>query len=175
MRQKLNLTGKTYGRLTVLRMVGSNNQGNSLWECQCSCGNTVVVNSQHLKNGHSKSCGCINKERLTKQNQDGYKYGARSNRLYRIYYGMLTRCYNKNDHTYKYYGHRGISICEKWRESFEVFRDWAMSNGYSNELSIDRVDNNGNYCPENCRWATEKEQANNRRPKGSVSKKGILL
>ena len=167
-----DLTGQKFGRLTAVSRYGFDEFGRQLWTCECECGNTIVAHAYSLKQGHTKSCGCLKKEKATANlpsNQVGercpsYKHGGEGTRLYNIWKGMKRRCYNEHDSSYENYGGRGITVCDEWRNDFIPFRDWALSNGYSDDLSIDRIDNDQGYGPDNCRWADRITQRANQRP-----------
>ena len=157
-----NIVGQKFGKWTVLKRAANGKTKSARWLCKCECGNTNIIRGADLRLGKTKSCGCARKERFKKMI---YKHGLDGTRINRIYWGMKARCYNKNFHKYKYYGARGITICEEWKNDFLSFYSWAINNGYKNNLSIDRINNDGNYEPSNCRWATAVQQANNKRQK----------
>ena len=172
----MNLIGQKFDRLLVIgkaaKYISPSGHKQNQWLCKCECGKEVAVTTAHLKSGHTKSCGCIQREKA-RINGLKKKHGLTKTRIHRIWTQMKTRCFNTNDEHYKDYGGRGITVCEEWMNSLLAFYDWAMSNGYKEGLTIDRIDVNGNYEPSNCRWATMKEQSKNKRNTVFVTLDGI--
>ena len=164
-----DLTGKQFGRLTVVREADRAKDRHIRWLCKCECGNEVTVSSNGLMSGKTKSCGCYQRDRTSESHRT---HGARGNhkntdRLYNIWNSMRKRCYTKTCKDYKDYGGRGITICDEWND-FAKFKEWALQNGYSytaefGKCTIDRIDVNGNYCPDNCRWVGMDIQNSNKR------------
>lgn len=156
--KRADLLGTRFGRLVVVKDLGSNEIGHALWLCKCDCGNEYQATTNHLHFGNINSCGCLKLEGNNK------KHGQSESRIYQTYRGMKDRCFNKNSVRYETHGARGISICDEWlgKDGFENFYKWAMENGYREDLTIDRIDNDGNYEPSNCRWADNITQCNNK-------------
>lgn len=230
----IDLTGMRFGRFTVVKRAKNNKDGRAMWECRCDCGNTRVVLGKCLRNGHTKSCGCLNKEIVSERSfidRTGERYGkltvvsraedyifpngkkhvmwickcdcgntttvdvcmlvrghtkscgclkteaakinftthgGRQDRLYHTFSNMKNRCYNKNSSDYKYYGGRGVTICDEWLNNYQSFKIWAYQTGYDEnakfgDCTIDRIDVNGNYEPDNCRWVSMDIQNKNKR------------
>ena len=151
-----DLTNRQFGRLTVIEPTAPHGKNSALmWVCKCECGGTAIVRGTDLVNGHTMSCGCYRKMQKAMPNGEM--------RLHRIWANMKQRCYNPKTKDYKHYGGRGITVCEEWKDSFEFFFYWAMRNGYKEGLTIERKDNDGNYCPENCVWISANRQQRNTR------------
>ena len=158
-----DLTGQKFCKLFVVKRVDNHRTKGGYskvqYLCKCDCGNYVVVLADSLKSGNTKGCGCYNVEMHRTLNRT---HGKSRTRIYRIWRSMKARCYDPNSSRYTSYGGRGITICDEWINDFEAFDEWSTSHGYSEKLSIDRIDVNGNYEPSNCRWATNDEQAVNK-------------
>lgn len=151
------MLNKTFGKLTVLKKVGKSKDRHLLYLCQCECGNEIIVSARCLRTGKANSCGCDSKRKKS-------EYHNLSNTvLYRRWIDMKERCNNPKNANYKKYGAKGVKICEEWQSSFMAFYTWSVQNGFSSELSIDRIDPFKNYCPENCRWVDVETQSNNKR------------
>ena len=169
MGKHINLSGKQFGRLVVKNEFVLTKDGRRKWLCECSCGRKVYVTTNNLTSGHTKSCGCWNEEVRVKNKT---KHGMSKSRIYKIWENMKSRCECESRDCYKDYGGRGISLCEEWHD-FRKFMEWAMEIGYRENLSIDRINNDGDYCPKNCRWTTMKVQGNNTRACKRISVLGV--
>ena len=167
-KKKKMYVGYKIGKLTVAKLLGTNGQ-KLLWECVCDCGNTVIHTTSELNYGSIRSCGCLKHETGDKLK----KYNARDRKLYYRWSCIKGRCYNPNDNAYPNYGGRGIKMCPEWENDFYTFRDWAIANGYDESLSIDRIDNDKDYSPDNCRWTNAKIQSNNRRSNHYITIDGV--
>lgn len=160
-------TGMRFGRLTVIEK-GEDHIHNCrktiCWICRCDCGNYITVMTGNL-NGekHTKSCGCLSDENRKARNNKYIKHGLCNTKLYHAWNSMKQRCLCETNCNYRDYGGRGITVCDEWKDDFYAFYRWSIANGYSDNLTLDRKDNDGNYTPENCRWVTQKKQSNNRR------------
>ena len=166
---KAHLEGQKYGFLTVVKENGRNKDGEVLWLCKCDCGNEHTVKSVNLIHGYVKSCGCKRGEFISQKNS---KHGLCDSKLYHIWHGIKNRCINAKHDNYVRYGARNISMCEEWLNDFKAFYDWAITHGFKEGLTIDRIDNFKGYSPDNCRWITAKEQQHNRRDTIYLTYKG---
>lgn len=161
-----DLTGQRFGKLIVIKKMENDKDNKIKWLCKCDCGNIAIVSGKDLQRAHTKSCGCLHE-----------KHSKSETRLYRVWRGMKARCLNSKYPYYSNYGGRGITVCDEWKNDFQVFCEWAMKNGYDEkaprgECTLDRIDNNGNYEPNNCRWTTNKQQSRNRRTNHLLTYKG---
>lgn len=169
-RRAYDLTGEKHNRLTVIKLDHIDKRGNKVWLCKCDCGSNALATTTSLNNGVKQSCGCAMVENMRKI---ATTHSLSRSRIYRTYTNMIRRCTSPVEIEYHNYGGRGIKVCDEWANDFMVFYDWAMANGYNDKLTIDRINNNGNYEPSNCRWATYKKQCRNKRNNRIVCINGV--
>ena len=160
---KIDLTGKRFGNLVVMYDTGERKRKSICWMCQCDCGNFKIVRSIELIKGDTKSCGCLHSKVVSERMRT---HGKSKTRLYRVWAGIKNRCYNQSASNYIYYGGKGITMYDKWRDDYASFEEWAYQNGFddsltSQECSIDRIDTSKGYTPDNCRWVSHTAQCNN--------------
>lgn len=162
----IDITGQRFGRLTVIERAPKEGKTRTRWKCICDCGNITFSDSYQLRKGITQSCGCYHRELCGDQHR---KHGYTRTRLYRIYYKMQERCYRPENDNYRWYGALDVTVCDEWLNDFQAFADWALAAGYKENLTIDRIDPEGNYEPSNCRWITIQEQQKNKRKRGTVA------
>jgi hypothetical protein len=161
--KRKDFTNQRFGRLTAINYVGKNKSNHSLWLFKCDCGNEKILSINPVQQGHTKSCGCLNQEKLHFE-PNRTTHGCSNTRIYRIWKAMKRRCNNPNSIDYqKYYGSKNVKVCDEWNYNFWIFYNWSICHGYNENLTIDRINPYGNYEPSNCRWTTQKVQANNKR------------
>lgn len=160
-----NLEGQVFDRLTVTRRGGNNQRGQARWLCSCECGGEALATTTDLRSGNTRSCGCLQAE-----GRDRRTHGESGTRLYKIWAGIKKRCCSPKSTVWLHYGGRGISVCADW-QSYESFRDWALSSGYADDLTIERIDADGHYAPDNCEWITQSEQSR----RANVQRRGHMV
>lgn len=170
---KIDLAGQRFGRWTVLEEDGRDERGRVLWRCRCDCGTERAVKGWRLREGTNRSCGCLRRETSAELGRKTATHGMSQTRIYNIWQSMLRRTTNPGDSAYPYYGGRGIKVCDRWRSLENFLTD--MGPTYADDLSIDRVDVNGDYEPGNCRWATDVEQGRNKRNSAWIEFRGHRL
>ena len=176
-----DITGQRFGRLTVVEYAGKNRRNRTLWKCICDCGNETIARLDALKSGDKRSCGCLNRENKSRECiERNTTHGMSHTRLYRVWCEMRRRCNDSKVPEYKNYGARGIKVCAEWKNDFRSFNDWAIKNGYDKtaargNCTIDRIDVNGDYCPENCRFVDSMVQGSNKRNNKRITHNGITM
>lgn len=186
--EKKSLVNLRFGRLKVIKLnnkvpritkQGKKKGNYYFYLCKCDCGNECIVQKENLQNGATQSCGCLQKEIATKNiikisTKHGFAKHGNTEKLYKVWHSMKERCYNKKNKMYKYYGQRNITVCDEWKKDYINFRKWALNNGYRIGLDLDRIDNNGNYEPKNCRFISHKDNLMNRSNTIKININGIL-